>query len=148
MPITGKLFLTLPRQFSAGLKRGQAMLFLFNTKILEIEMPEYRLAQAWRTLGCGEPGGMRGVDAVNFVRAVLESHAQEGLEPDAGLQADLASLLIAKTGANAAIFVTGNSGSIEPRLTQLPPRILQALKAEADGDNVSCPIEEVWANAA
>jgi len=124
------------------------MLFLFNTKILEIEMPEYRLAQAWRGLGCGDPASMRGNDAVDFVRAVLESHARDGLEPDTALAGDLACLLIAKTGANAAIFVSGAAGSIEPRLTQLPPRILQALRAEADGDTVSCPIEDVWANAA
>lgn len=124
------------------------MLFLFNATIFEVEFPEIRLANGWRSLGCGDPAAMRGSHALDFVRAVMESHAREGLEIDRDLQMDLASLLIAKTGANAAIFVPLPGGGIEPRLTQLPPRVLQTLRSEADGDLVVQPLEDVWANAA
>lgn len=124
------------------------MLFLFNSTILDVEIPESRLANGWRSLGCGDPGAMMGSDAVEFVRAVMESHAKEGMDPDRELQMDLAALLIAKTGANAAIFVPLPGGTIEPRLTQLPPRVLQTLRSEADGDQLAQPLETVWANAA
>lgn len=126
------------------------MLFLFNHRILELETPEIRLALVWRGLGCGDPSALRARDAVGFVQRVLQAHRCEGMVLEEGLMLDLASLLIAKTGANAALFVTQADGSVEPRLSLLPESLLRTL-AERTEARACAPeeiVREAWHDAA
>ncbi len=123
------------------------MLFLLNDQIIEIDAPENHLAQRWKTLGCGEPNALRARDALEFVKAVIDQHRREGLRPDKGLAADLASLIIAKTGANAALFSPSDAGKFETRLTTFPELVLEKLRARSKGQQ-DLDVAEIWPIAA
>jgi len=119
------------------------MLFLLNDQIVDVDAPEARLARRWKTLGCGDPRSLMARDALDFAKAVVDSHRRDDVYMDADLVGDLASLIISKTGANAALFLTVG----EPRLTLLPANILASLQDKLnDGQNVV--VEEIWPKAA
>ena len=119
------------------------MLFLLNDRILNVDAPEARLARRWKTLGCGDPRSMMARDAIEFTKAVIESHRVNEMDMEAELSDDLAALIIAKTGANAALFIQGS----EPRLTLLPEGILATLADRMEqGDEVE--VAEIWPKAA
>ena len=119
------------------------MLFLLNDRILNVDAPEARLARRWKMLGCGDPRSMMARDAIEFTRAVIESHRVNEMDMESDLADDLAALIIAKTGANAALFIAGN----EPRLTLLPEGILATLADRMEkGDEVE--VAEIWPKAA
>jgi len=119
------------------------MLFLLNDQIVDVETPESRLARRWKTLGCGDPRSLMARDALEFAKAVVDSHRADDAQLDQELLGDLASLIIAKTGANAALFLTIG----EPRLTLLPANILANLQDKMnEGENVE--VEEIWPKAA
>ena len=119
------------------------MLFLLNDQIIDVEAPEARLARRWKTLGCGDPRALMARDALEFAKAVVESHRKDETAMDADLMGDLASLIISKTGANAVLFLTAG----EPRLTLLPANILASLQDKlSEGENVE--VDEIWPKAA
>ena len=119
------------------------MLFLLNDRIVDVDAPEARLARRWKTLGCGDPRAMMARDALDFAKAVIASHRANEMVLEADLADDLAALIIAKTGANAALFVSNG----EPRLTLLPESILASLADRMEkGDEVE--VEEIWPKAA
>ena len=124
------------------------MLFLLNDQIVEISMPEMHLAKRWRALGCGDPYGMRAREALDFVARVLVEHLKEGVRLEETLVEDLGALIIAKTGANAALFPVSGLRVSESRLTILPETILATLKDKMEQGSDSVDIEALWPNAA
>jgi len=119
------------------------MLFLLNTSIIEIDAPELHLARHWKRIGCGEPSAMRASDAVDFAIMVVMNHVSEGMEIDEATSLDLASLIISKTGANAALF-PGNGSA---RLNVLAEPVLQGLQREL-GKGRRDSLDALWASAA
>jgi len=119
------------------------MLFLLNSKIIEIDAPELHLSRYWKRLGCGEPSALRASDAVDFSVMVVNAHLKEGIDLDLDVQRDLAALLIAKTGANAALF----NGTNTAKLNVLPEAVLVGLFEEL-GVRDEVAIDEVWSGAA
>jgi hypothetical protein len=67
---------------------------------------------------------------------------------DTVLIQDLGSLIIAKTGANAALFPAQDRSVGEPRLTILPEAILRSLKQRAEQEGTPPNIKEIWPLAA
>jgi len=123
------------------------MLFLLNDRIIDVDAPEARLARRWKTLGCGDPHSLMARDALEFSRAVIDSHKAEGMTMDADLSQDLAALIISKTGANAALFLPSNLGSSEPRLTLLPEGILSRLQDRVEEEG-RVDVNDIWPIAA
>lgn len=119
------------------------MLFLLNDYIIDVDAPEARLARRWKTLGCGDPRVLMARDALEFAKAVIDSHRAEDTRMEHELVGDLASLIIAKTGANAALFLTTG----EPRLTLLPSSILSRLQDKMN-EGESVVVEDIWPKAA
>ena len=117
------------------------MLFLLNRAIVEVEAPELYLAKNWRRIGCGDPDRMMASDAVDFSIMVVNSHLNDGEELSGQTMMDIASLLITKTGANAALF----TGTLEARLNVLDrvilENLLECLNLDAEAGNL-------WAVAA
>ena len=110
------------------------MLFLLDNRVVDVEMPEIRLAKRWRILGCGDPHSMRARDAIDFARAVVdESRADQG-EIDIEIARDIAALIISKTGANSAQFIPRDIGPSEARLDSLPEDVLAAFRARGDSE--------------
>lgn len=102
------------------------MLFLLDNRVIDVDMPEIRLAKRWRVLGCGDPHSMRARDAIDFARAVVDESRADGgdIEPD--IARDIAALIISKTGANAVQFVPRENGPSEARLDHLSEDVLGA----------------------
>lgn len=119
------------------------MLFLLNKTIIEVDAPELHLARNWKRIGCGEPGSLFASDAVNFAIMVVNSHAADDIEIDPATATDLAALIIAKTGANAALFPGENNA----KLNLLPEVVLQGLQKEL-GTGTSEPADRFWIDAA
>ncbi|MEL7127951.1 MAG: hypothetical protein AAGK23_00250 [Pseudomonadota bacterium] len=119
------------------------MLFLLNKTIVEIDAPELHLARSWKRIGCGDPVGLRASDAVDFAIMVVHGHTSEGLEIDEQTSIDLAALIIAKTGANAALFPGQNNA----RLNVLPEAVLQGLQRELGKGSVET-VNSFWESAA
>ncbi|NBC21740.1 MAG: hypothetical protein GVY06_11970 [Alphaproteobacteria bacterium] len=105
------------------------MLFLLDSRVVEVEMPEIRLARRWRILGCGDPHGLRARDAIDFARAVMDESRADGGEIEPEIACDIAALIISKTGANAAQFVPCENGTSEARLDTLPEDVLSAFQS-------------------
>jgi|1048.fasta_scaffold41732_2 hypothetical protein len=123
------------------------MLFLLNETVTEIEAPELRLLKRGPVLGFEDIHAMRARDAIEYARARLQACHDRGTTPDAGLIADLAALIIAKTGANAALFPIQDGRVSEPRLTILPESILEAVRARF-AEGVAPDIRQIWPRAA
>ncbi|MEM9668284.1 MAG: hypothetical protein AAF950_05105 [Pseudomonadota bacterium] len=119
------------------------MLFLLNTSIVEIDAPELHLARHWKRMGCGDPSAMRASDAVDFAIMLVSNHVSEGMEIDETTKLDLASLIIAKTGANAALF----PGAGLARLNVLAEPVLQGLQKEL-GQGQTDSLIAFWSDAA
>lgn len=119
------------------------MLFLLNDQIIDVEAPEARLVRRWKTLGCGDPRSLMARDALEFAKAVIDSHRSSDSKMDNELIGDLASLIIAKTGANAALFLSTG----EPRLTLLPSNILATLQDKMN-EGEAVEVEKIWPKAA
>lgn len=117
------------------------MLFLFNKTIVEVLSPELYLAKNWRRIGCGDPVRIMAGDAVNFATMVVNEHMEEGIDIDLQTQQDIAALLIAKTGANAALF----TGANQAKLNILDEAILQGLRNQI---GASAKAETLWTDAA
>lgn len=119
------------------------MLFLLNKTIIEIDGPEAYLARHWKRIGCGEPIALYASDAVNFAVMVVNEHLSDGLQLEPETATDLAALLIAKTGANAALF-TGEAGV---KLNVLPEVVLEGLQ-QALGGGEEEAADAFWETAA
>ena len=91
---------------------------------------------------------MRAREALEFVTRVVADHVREHMPMDEVLIQDLGSLIIAKTGANAALFPVLESTVSEPRLTILPEAILRALKQRTEQEGTPPNIAEIWPLAA
>lgn len=102
------------------------MLFLLNKTVIAVDMPEAHLAQNWKRIGCGDAASLSASDAVKFAVMVVNEHIHDGIELEAQTVKDLAALLIAKTGANAALF----TGTNEARLNVVSEAVLQGLHDE------------------
>ena len=124
------------------------MLFLLNDQIIDIESPEIHLSSRWKSIGCGEPYALMARDAIDFVRAVVDEHSKQGMTIDTLLCQDLASLIIAKTGANAILFISQASGVSETRLTMIPEAVLQTLKLRMESGDEAVSVAEIWSAAA
>lgn len=124
------------------------MLFLLNEQIVEVVIPEIHLSKRWRVLGCGEPGGMRARDALEFVARVVAAHVDEGVPLEQSLVEDLAALIIAKTGANAALFPVAGKRVGEARLTILPETILASLREKHVHEGKAPDLNQIWPKAA
>lgn len=124
------------------------MLFLLNDQIAEVDIPEMHLVRRWKSLGCGDPYGMRARDALDFASKVVGDHLRAGVRLEESLLQDIGALIIAKTGANAALFpvVGGNVG--EPRLTILPETIIGSLKEKIAHEGKLPDMREIWPAAA
>ncbi len=119
------------------------MLFLLNGHILQIDAPERHLDRFWRRLGCGEPARITAEQAVRFSVMVVNEHLLDGIDLGPDTQLDLASLIISKTGANAALF----DGSDSARLNILSEGILENLNQHlAAGRDVA--LTDYWNHAA
>ena len=110
------------------------MLFLLDNQVLELELPERRLAKRWRTLGCGDPMGLRAREAVAFARDLIDAarHADEPLPLES--QLDLAALIVAKTGANAAQFIPSQNGPTEPRLHAFDESVIALFRTASEDE--------------
>ncbi|KCZ52514.1 hypothetical protein HY29_04310 [Hyphomonas beringensis] len=124
------------------------MLFLMNDQITEIDIPEMHLAKCWKTLGCGDPYGMRAREALAFATRVVAEHVKEGIRLEDSLLQDLGSLIISKTGANAALFPAFDGKVSEPRLTILPETILASLRERHHREGKAPDMGEIWPAAA
>lgn len=120
------------------------MLFLLDNRVIDVDMPEIRLAKRWRVLGCGDPHSLRARDAIDFVRAVVDESRADGGQVEAEIARDLAALIISKTGANAVQFIPRDNGPSEARLDHLSEDVLAAFRIQAGND----PLESSCANAA
>lgn len=114
--------------------KGLAMLFLLNDKVIEVKAPEVHLLERWRTIGCGDPRQLRAQDAVAFAAIRYRDTIEEIPDPDPLLFADIAALIIAKTGANSLILKPTASGEVEPRLRDVPPLVLETYQRGAAND--------------
>ncbi|MCI4645823.1 MAG: hypothetical protein MRY64_13670 [Hyphomonadaceae bacterium] len=123
------------------------MLFLFNDRVIELDLPETRLSQRWRTLGCGDPTVLRARDAVEFARAIVDQARRDEISLDENTILDIACLVVAKTGANAIQFVPRVSGPSEPRLSCIQTEALEAFRARAQGDAVQLTGAWSWSAA-
>jgi len=123
------------------------MLFLLNEFVTEIEAPELRLLKRGPVLGFEDVHAMRAREAIEFARLRLQACQDAGTVPDDALIADLAALIIAKTGANAALFPTHDGRVAEPRLTILPESILEAVRARI-AEGTAPDIRQIWPRAA
>lgn len=123
------------------------MLFLLNDQIVELDSPEAHLLARWKILGCGEPYLMRAREALDFTAQVMTQLGRYGQMPSAETVADLAALIVSKTGANAILFARSEGGRHEPRLTTLPEHTLEALRGRADKTG-AIDIKTVWPMAA
>jgi hypothetical protein len=124
------------------------MLFLLNDQIVDIEAPEIHLSKSWKALGCGDPMGMRAREALEFASRMVAVHVQEAMPLSAELVRDLGSLIIAKTGANAALFPVYGKVMGEPRLTILPESILASLKERHAANGTAPDLAQIWPIAA
>lgn len=123
------------------------MLFLLNETVTQIEAPELRLLKRGPALGLQDIHAIRARDAIEYARARLQDCHDQAAMPDPALLADLAALIIAKTGANAALFPLQAGRVSEPRLTILPESILEAVRARlAEGGRPD--IRVFWPRAA
>ena len=122
------------------------MLFLLNDIVTEIEAPEMRLLIRESVFG-GNVQAMRPREALDLVRGRLQALHDRGQVPDQTMVDDLASLIIAKTGANAALFPIHDSRVAEPRLTILPESILEAVRARI-AEGAAPDIRQIWPRAA
>jgi len=119
------------------------MLFLLNKRIVQIDAPEAHLSKFWKRLGCGDPANMLASDAVNFAVMLMNEHIHDGIELTNETAADLASLIISKTGANAALF----TGTNDARLNVLPDIVLDGLQREL-GNELDNAADKLWIGAA
>lgn len=117
------------------------MLFLLNRNVIELDAPELYLEQNWKRIGCGDPVSMMASDAVNFSIMVVNAHLSDEMELSSETMMDIASLLVTKTGANAALF----TGEEEARLNVLNEAVLENLRG---GKGLGVGREEIWATAA
>ncbi|WP_348763043.1 hypothetical protein [Hyphomonas atlantica] len=124
------------------------MLFLLNDQITEIEIPEMHLSKRWKSLGCGDPYGMRAREALNFASRVVSEHMKEHIPLEDSLLQDLGALIIAKTGANAVLFPKFGDMIGEPRLTILPETVLASLRDRHRREGKVPNVGEIWPNAA
>lgn len=124
------------------------MLFLLNEQIVEVAIPEIHLSKRWKVLGCGDPSSMRAREALDFVARVVTAHVQDGVPLEQSLVEDLASLIIAKTGANAALFPVTGTTIGEARLTILPETILASLREKYTHDGQAPDLRQIWPLAA
>lgn len=123
------------------------MLFLLNDRVTWIEAPEIHLLKRGPVLGFEDLHAMRAREAIELARGKLQACHDAGIRPDEGLIMDLAALIIAKTGANAALFPVHEDQVSEPRLTILPESILEAIRARlAEGGDAD--IQQIWPRAA
>jgi len=129
-----KALLTLSlRKLALGI-RGPATLFLLNDQVVELRDPEAHLHGCWRSLGCGNPRGMRAQEAIDFVGVIFKSINRSEGRFDVGLATDLASLIISKTGANALLMKPTSGGGFESRLRDLPQLVLETYARGAAND--------------
>ena len=124
------------------------MLFLLNEQIVDVAIPEIHLSKRWKVLGCGDPGSMRAREALEFVARVVSAHVQEGVAMEVSLVEDLAALIIAKTGANAALFPGKERRVGEARLTILPETILASLRKRHEHEGQAPDLAQIWPKAA
>lgn len=108
------------------------MLFLLNNQVLDLELPEHRLARRWRIMGCGDPVALRAREAVEFARQIVDDTRAAGEDIDEDCALDIAALIVAKTGANAAQFVPRPSGISEPRINTFSEQVLDLFRAAQD----------------
>jgi len=122
------------------------MLFLLNDIVTEIETPEMRLIVRASAFGA-DVHALRPREAMELVRRKLQACHDRGGVPDTAMVNDLAALIIAKTGANAALFPVHEGRVAEARLTILPEAILEAVRARfAEGQRPD--INTFWTRAA
>ncbi len=105
------------------------MLFLLDDRVIEVDMPEIRLARRWRVLGCGDPHLLRARDAVEFARAIIDETRADSVPLEAEIAADIAALIVARTGANAVQFRPRAQGPSEPHLFTLPEEAMAAFRS-------------------
>ncbi len=123
------------------------MLFLLNEFVTEIEAPELRLLKRGPALGFEDIHSMRAREAIELARSRLQACHDDGAVPDLSLVADLAALIISKTGANAALFPVHEGRVSEPRLTILPESILEAVRSRL-AEGAAPDIRQFWPRAA
>ena len=110
------------------------MLFLLNDHIVELEMPEARLRQRWRSIGCGDPHTLRAQDAIEFVGNRVCEAMRKRVALSIEELKDYAALIIAKTGANSLMLKPRPNGRLEPRLQDLPRLVLETYQRGAAND--------------
>lgn len=110
------------------------MLFLLNDMIVDVEVPEARVQQRWREMGCLNPRDLRANEAIEFVRSQVSEHMSAGYDLGREKILDLAALIISKTGANSLILRPTAGGNLEPRLRDLPVLVLETYQRGADND--------------
>jgi hypothetical protein len=120
------------------------MLFLLNEQIVEVTIPEIHLSKRWKVLGCGDPSSMRAREALEFVARVVSAHVKDCVPLETSLVEDLAALIIAKTGANAALFPVTDGKVGEARLTILPETILASLRERHAHEGQVPDLKEIW----
>lgn len=110
------------------------MLFLLNDTVIELDAPEARLMSRWRAIGCGDPRQLRAQQAIEIAIERFKNLSSESADGQAQCKADIAALVIAKTGANSLILKPNASGGYEPRLRDVPPLVLEAYQRGAAND--------------
>lgn len=100
------------------------MLFLLNDRIVDVSLPEMHLERRWKTIGCGTPYALRAQDVVDFVQARLDTIRIFDRDLSDSEAADLAALIISRTGANSLILRHRSDGSTDPILRLIPSAVL------------------------
>lgn len=122
------------------------MLFLLNDIVTEIDAPEMRLLKRSGVFGADVPA-LKPREAMDLVRRWLQAVHDAGRVPDREMVDDLACLIIAKTGANAALFPVHDGRVAEARLTILPEAILDAVRTRL-AEGRSADMRAFWTRAA
>ncbi len=123
------------------------MLFLLNDTIIEIDAPEIHLLKRTAAFGGCDVHGLRAREALELAREKFTQSLRTASAQPRELLADIAALIIAKTGANAALFPVLGGAVGEPRVAALPENVLEALKSRL-AMGAEPEIEAIWQRAA
>jgi hypothetical protein len=123
------------------------MLFLLNDTIIEIDAPEIHLLKRSAAFGGRDVHGLRAREALDLAREKFAQSLGKTSGPQHDILADIAALIISKTGANAALFPVSGHSVAEPRVAALPEPVLEALQSRLAA-GAEPGIAAIWQRAA
>ena len=116
------------------------MLFLLHDTLVDVAVPAFHLERRWPRLGCGAPHAMTALDVIEFVQKRLNDMRAAGISTDELTARDLASLVVARTGANSLVLRRTADGATEPVLKIIPQYVMEAYASGAANDEGAAPL--------